>query len=158
MSPDRVPAHRVLALDMCVRHTYSAIMTTTIELKLQIGSWDENPYREFDDGRRFTRAEVALTDADAGLQAAYQGLMFYAADGTSSYVTLMLVTGTLDGRSGSFVLTGSGRYDGTTAAGESRIVPGSGTGELAGISGSASSRSTHEDYPVMPLTLQYDLG
>ena len=143
---------------MCVCHTYSRVMTTTTELKLQIGSWDENPYREFDDGRKFTRAEVALADADAGLQASYEGLMFYAADGTSSYVTLMQITGTLDGRSGSFVLTGSGNYDGTTAAGESRIVPGSGTGELAGLSGSASSSSTHDDYPYMPLTIRYDLG
>lgn len=108
---------------MCVCHTYSRVMTTTTELKLQIGSWDENPYREFDDGRKFTRAEVALADADAGLQASYEGLMFYAADGTSSYVTLMQITGTLDGRSGSFVLTGSGNYDGTTAAGESGSSP-----------------------------------
>ena len=37
-------------------------------------------------------------------------------------------------------------------------MPGSGTGELAGISGSADSSSTHDDYPHMPLTLSYDLG
>jgi hypothetical protein len=139
-------------------------MTTTLETKLQIGSWDESPYREFDDGRKFTRAEVALKgngagSVDSGIEsAAYEGLMFYGADGTSSYVTMMQITGTLDGRSGSFVLAGSGTYDGTTAAGESLIVPGSGTGGLAGISGSASSSSTHADYPFMPLTLHYDLG
>ncbi|HEY7813882.1 MAG TPA: DUF3224 domain-containing protein [Nakamurella sp.] len=143
-------------------------MTTTLDTKLRIGSWDESPYREFDDGRKFTRAAVALkgdgADADADRidssieSAAYEGLMFYAADGTSSYVTMMQLTGTLDGRSGSFVLAGAGTYDGTTATGESRIVPGSGTGGLAGISGSASSSSTHADYPFMPLTLHYDLG
>jgi len=73
-------------------------------------------------------------------------------------VTMMQITGTLDGRSGSFVLAGAGTYDGTTATGESRIVPGSGTGGLAGISGSATSTSTHADYPFMPLTLRYELG
>jgi Protein of unknown function (DUF3224) len=136
-------------------------MTITTDLKLEIGSWDENPYREFDDGRKFTRAEVVLKGGadSAGIEsAAYEGLMFYAADGTSSYVTMMLITGTLDGRSGSFVLAGTGTYDGTTATGESTVVPGSGTGGLTGISGSAGSTSTHADYPFMPLTLQYDLG
>ena len=134
-------------------------MTTILDTKLQIGSWDENAYREFDDGRKFTRAEVSLKGDGAGIEsAAYEGLMFYAADGTSSYVTMMQLTGALDGRSGSFVLAGAGTYDGTTATGESRIVPGSGTGGLAGISGSATSTSTHADYPFMPLTLRYELG
>lgn len=45
-----------------------------------------------------------------------------------------------------------------TSASESSIVPGSGTGDLAGISGSATSSSTHGDYPYMPLTLRYELG
>ncbi|WP_395726900.1 DUF3224 domain-containing protein, partial [Nakamurella sp.] len=119
-------------------------MTTTLQLKLTIESWDEQPYRELPDGRKFTRANVGLgggepDGASTIRSATYEALMYYAADGTSSYVTLMQVTGTLDGKTGSFVLAGSGTYDGTTAAGESRIVPGSGTGELAGISGSASS-------------------
>ena len=32
------------------------------------------------------------------------------------------------------------------------------SGELAGISGTAESVSTHADYPYMPLTLEYELG
>ena len=59
--------------------------------------------------------------------------------------TLMQITGTLDGRTGSFVLTGSGNYDGTTAAGESRIVPGSGTGDLAGTTGTLEIGEIHDD-------------
>ena len=43
--------------------------------------------------------------------------MYYAPDGTSTYVTMMQIDATLDGKAGSFVLTGSGTYDGTTAAG-----------------------------------------
>ncbi len=137
-------------------------MTTTLQTKLKIESWDEQPYRELAAGAKFTRAEVGLGgDGSSGEStirtAAYEGLMYYAADGTSTYVTMMQVTGTIEGKSGSFVLTGSGTYDGSTAAGASTIVPGSGTGELAGITGSASSRSTHQDYPYMPLTISYDL-
>lgn len=134
-------------------------MTTTVTTRLRISSWDEAPTEEYDDGSRLTRAAVTLSDGPDGLgQGVGESVMYYRPDGTSSYVTVMRLTGSLDGRSGSFVLTGDGTFDGTTAAGTTRIVPGSGTGDLAGITGTCSSVSTHDDYPQMPLELTYDLG
>jgi hypothetical protein len=136
-----------------------ARMTEILETKLKIVSWDEKPYRELDDGRKFTRAEVALEGTGDGIESAtFEALMFYQAAGTASYVTLMQITGQINGRSGAFVLRGEGTYDGKAAIGTSSVVPGSGTAELAGISGTMSSSSTHEDYPNMPLTLTYDLS
>jgi hypothetical protein len=133
-------------------------MAETLSTRFKIDSWDEKPYREIGDGRKFTRAEVALSGSDGGFESAtFDGLMFYRADGTSSYVTLMHITATLGGRAGSFVLQGHGSFDGTTARGESSVVAGSGTGELVGITGTAESASTHADYPFMPLTLRYEL-
>jgi hypothetical protein len=133
-------------------------MTEIVETRLEITSWDEKPYRELPDGRKFTRADVALAGSTGDLaSASFEALMFYRADGTTSYVTLMHVTGSLGGRSGSFVLQGEGTFDGKTARGESRVVPGSGTDGLAGITGTAESVSTHDDYPFMPLTLTYTL-
>jgi len=85
-------------------------------------------------------------------------LAYYRPDGTSSFVTVMRLTGILDGRAGSFVLRGEGAFDGTTASGQMTVVAGSGTGGLAGISGSCRSVSTHADYPFMPLTLAYELA
>jgi hypothetical protein len=129
-----------------------------VKTRLKIDSWDEKPYRELSDGRKFTRADVTLSGSGDELEAAtFDGLMFCRADGTSSYVTLMHITATLGGRSGSFVLQGHGSFDGTTARGESSVVAGSGTEGLAGITGTAESASTHEDYPFMPLTLCYEL-
>jgi hypothetical protein len=84
--------------------------------------------------------------------------MFYRPDGTSSYVSIMQVTGALQGREGGLVLQGDGTFDGTTASGRSAVVSGSGSGKLAGLTGTARSDSTHDDYPFMPLTLDYDLG
>lgn len=134
-------------------------MRKTIEARLKIESWDEKPYRELAGGAKFITADVVLSGPDDGLTSAtFEALMFSRADGTSSYVTLMHITGALDGRSGSFVLQGHGTYDGTTARGEYRVVEGSGTGELAGLSGIGESVSTHADYPFMPLTLKYDIG
>jgi Protein of unknown function (DUF3224) len=133
-------------------------MEKTIQSKLKIESWDEKPYRELDDGSKFHRADVTLTGPDDGLtSASSESLLFYRADGTSSYVTLMRITGTLDGRSGSFVLQGHGTYDGTTARVETHVVEGSGTDELTGLRGTGESVSTHADYPFMPLTIRYDI-
>jgi Protein of unknown function (DUF3224) len=134
-------------------------MTSHLETKFEIKSWDEKPYRELPDGRKFTEARVALTAAGPGIEgeASFEGLMYYQPDGTSTYVTLMHVVGRLGDRRGSFVLSGTGTYDGAQASGESTVVPGSGTEELAGLRGTAVSVSTHADYPFMPLTLDYDV-
>lgn len=80
-------------------------------------------------------------------------LLHYTADGESSHVTLLVAEATLGGASGTLVMLGEGRYDGTTARGEVRIVQG--TGDLAGVSGTAVSESTHQDYPNMPVRLDY---
>jgi Protein of unknown function (DUF3224) len=134
-------------------------MTETLQTKLKIESWDEKPYRELPDGSKFARASVTLAEGADGLsEATFEALMYYRPDGTSSYVSIMQITAELAGRSGTFVLRGDGSYDGTAATGESVILEGSGTGKLAGITGSALSSSTHDDYPFMPLTLRYDLG
>jgi hypothetical protein len=134
-------------------------MQKIMEAKLRIESWDEKSYRELDDGGKFTRADVLLAGPHDGLTSAtWEALMYYRADGTSTYVTLMHITGTVDGRSGSFVLQGHGTYDGTTAHAKSHVVKDSGTGELAGLNGTGESVSTHDDYPFMPFTLEYDFG
>jgi hypothetical protein len=132
---------------------------TTLVTRLEIKSWDEKPYRELDDGSKFTRADVTLAGTGDGLESgAFEAVLYYRADGTTAYVSVMQLSGTIDGRSGSFVLRGNGDFDGTTARGEMEIVGGSGTAGLAGITGTARSVSTHADYPYMPLEITYTLG
>jgi len=138
---------------------YALSMTQTLTTKLKIVSWDEQPTKQFDDGSKTTQAEVTLAEGTDGLTSGSSAmLLYYRPDGTSTYVSLMRVTATLEGRSGSFVLQGEGTFDGTSAVGSTAIVAGSGTGDLAGITGTSHSTSTHADYPYMPLTLTYDLG
>jgi hypothetical protein len=134
-------------------------MTKKLDIRFEIKSWDEKPYREFDDGRKFTTANITLKGATDGLDAdaTYEAVMYYAPDGTGTYVGLMQITGTVDGRRGSFVLQGDGTYDGTTARIHSTVVAGSGTGEFSGITGTSESVSTHADYPHWPMTLSYDV-
>jgi hypothetical protein len=136
---------------------------TTLETRLEIKSWDEKPYRELPDGTKYARAEVTLAGTDestAGTDeltdGSFESLLYYRADGTGTYVALMSLTGTLDGRTGNIVLAGEGTYDGATAAMTTRVVEA--TGELAGLTGTVTSTSTHADYPHMPIVLDYDLG
>jgi len=112
-------------------------MTTHLETKLEIKSWDEKPHLELPDGRKFARANVVLSVAEDGItaDATWEAVLFYRADGTGSYVGQMRLDGRLGGRTGSFVLEGSGTYDGTEARVGMAVVPGSGTGDLAGLRG-----------------------
>jgi len=134
-------------------------MTTTTKTKLQIKSWDEKPYQELPDGRKLSRASVLLAGQDdaARIDATWESVLYYAADGTSTFTGLMYATGRLGGREGSFVIEGRGTYDGTTARITGTIVPGSGTGELANLTGTVAHESTHADYPYWPMTLNYDV-
>jgi hypothetical protein len=124
--------------------------------KFEIKSWDEKPYRELPDGRAFKRADVVLSGgADGALDATWESVLYYEADGTSSFSGLMYVTGTLDGREGEFVMQGTGTYDGTEARIKSKIIASS--GGLTGITGTSEHVSTHADYPHWPMKLTYEL-
>ena len=60
------------------------------------------------------------------------------ADGSAGYVAMERVTGPLEGRSGSFLLQHSATMTPTSQESTITVVPGSGTGELAGITGAMS--------------------
>lgn len=58
-----------------------------------------------------------------------------AVEGSAGYVAMEVVTGKLDGRQGSFVLQHSGTMNRGAPTLILTVVPDSGTGELAGLSG-----------------------
>ena len=75
------------------------------------------------------------------LQASSKGQMLSAMSpikGSAGYVAIEEVTGTLDGRSGSFILQHSGLMNRGTPQLTILVVPDSGTGELTGLKGSMS--------------------
>ena len=129
---------------------------TKLETTIKIDNWDEKPSAEYDDGTKVSHAVVSLTEGNDGLSTGHlESVLYYGADGTSSYVGVLHLDGQLDGKSGSFTAIGNGEYDGTTASSTMPII--GGTGELDGITGSVSSSSTQADYPNMPLVIEYDL-
>ena len=72
------------------------------------------------------------------LEATSKGEMLGGGDykqGTAGYVAIELITGTLNGKQGSFALQHSSTMDQSGAKMNIVVVPGSGTGELKGIAG-----------------------
>jgi Protein of unknown function (DUF3224) len=71
-------------------------------------------------------------------EATTKGEMFSAGDpksGMAGYVAIEMVTGTLAGKKGSFVLQQSATMDASGRKLSCTVTPGSGTGELKGIAG-----------------------
>ena len=97
--------------------------------------------------KTFTGALVGSSVADL--------LTCESESGSAGYLAMERLEGTLDGLAGTFVIQHGGIYDATTgkATPYGAIVPGSATGELAGLRGSAEYR--HDEQGAM-LTLHYE--
>ena len=119
-----------------------------------INSWDEKPYDESQELPKMTRAAVTKTftgDIEGEGQVEY--LMMYRSDGSATFVGLERVVGRIAGKAGSFVLQRSGMFEGGVAKESYSVIPGSGTGELQGLSGEGTSAVGHGT--EHPITLSY---
>lgn len=134
-------------------------MSAKAQATFEVKGWDEKPYDAPDGLPRLTRASVKVAfRGDIEGEGTVEYLMAYRADGSASFVGVHRVIGTLGGRSGSFVLYGTGAYEKVTATAtmEWAIAPGSGTGDLTGLRGTGRASAAHQ--PPGTLTLEYDLG
>ncbi len=75
-------------------------------------------------------------------------------DGSATFTGIKRITGTLDGKQGSFLLQDTGTVKGTKLDGDWLIVPGSGTGELVGLRGDGGIH-TAVDADSHPVHLNY---
>jgi hypothetical protein len=116
-------------------------------------SWDEQPISDVEGGPKLNRALVA--NAYQGTiegEGALEYLLMYRHDGTCVFVGAERIVGTVDGRSGSFVLQHSGVYEKETATTTLTVVAGCGAGELAGLRGEGSFAAGHG---TVPYTFDY---
>jgi len=63
------------------------------------------------------------------------------ADGSASFVGIERVTGAVAGREGTFLLQDAGTVQDNIVGGEWFVIPGSGTGKLAGLRGTGGFRA-----------------
>jgi hypothetical protein len=132
-------------------------MTTHASGAFELKSFDEDTTEEFEDGTKLTRARIVQSlsgDLEGDLTVDF--FMYYRADGTASFAGYERFVGRLGDRSGSFVQQAIGTYDNTQATTTSFVVPGSGTGDLAELSGEGTTAAPHGSTGTY--TLDYHLG
>ena len=121
----------------------------------KIVSWDEEPFDEPECGSKLTRAHVKKSfEGDLSGTGNLMYVMTYL-DGGASFSGFEKVAGSLGGRTGTFVLRHTGSYNGEKATTECEVVPGSGTDELAGLSGTGRFSAGHAEEHEM--TLDYEV-
>ncbi len=122
----------------------------------KIVSWDEEPFDEPEGGPKLTWAHIAKTfHGDLSGTGKLMYVMTYLDGGVASFIGFEKVEGSLGGRTGSFVLRHAGHFDGEKATAEYEVVPGSGTGELTGLSGTGGFSAGHAE--EHDLTLDYQV-
>lgn len=131
--------------------TTSTTATGTIESK----SWEQAPFADATDAPALGISEGHDTYSGAiEGDAEWRGLTCTAADGSGTFDSLQRMNCTLADRKGTFVLRMTGTFD---PDGNSRaqwsVLPGSATGELAGLTGTGGFDSTNG---VHTYTLTYD--
>jgi len=109
---------------------------TTARGSFEVTGGTEDAYDELDGGSRLTHASGSQSfQGDIDGEGSVHWLMLYRADKTAHFVGMQRITGAIGGRTGSFVAAAEGDHDGTGSTITFSIVPGSGSGGLAGIAG-----------------------
>jgi hypothetical protein len=127
-----------------------------IEGEFNIADWKESTVAEFGEGGKLTEAKVTQTFS-GGLkgEGSVTWSMCYASPKRARFVGMQQFAGVLGSLKGGFVLETEGEFDGTVAKGYWSVVPGSGTGELAGIEGEGQFEAPHG--PKATWRLEYAL-
>lgn len=118
------------------------LATATFALK----QWDEKPYDEVDGAPKLTRATVLYGfDGELSGEGRLEYLMTYLSDGSARFVGYQRFVGRVGNRDGTFIFQHGGRFADGIASDTWKVVPGSGTGALSGISGQVEFSSGHQD-------------
>ena len=121
-------------------------------------SWDELPYGEIEGAPRISRVSASESfRGDIEGRGTQELLVYYNDEMSGTYVGMERIDGRVAGRSGSFVLRHSGTFADGEVDGRWAVVEGSGTGELAGLTG--EGKIVHHDRTgLASYALIYELG
>ena len=132
-------------------------MTIEANCTFQITGWEEKTYQEIEGSAKLSNAKVTQSYSGAVEgSSSIEYLMCYSIHGTATFVGLERVSGTVDGKTGTFVLQHNGTFSDGKARSSWSIVPGSGTGDLASLRGNGSYVAGHGE-PAQ-VSLQYSFA
>lgn len=129
--------------------------TATGTFEVTIGG--EDAFHERSGEPRLARAHgTQRFSGDIEGDGVVEWLNCYLPAGTARLIGLQRIEGTIAGRRGSLVIETLADHDGRQSRGSWRIIDGSGTGDLAGISGSGGFEA--RGGTTVSYTLDYELG
>lgn len=109
---------------------------------ITVRTYDPVAYDEPVEGPALVRIHVEETfTGDIAGDGVVEFLQAGRADGSGAFVGIERVTGTVAGRSGTFLLQDAGTLEGNVVSGDWFVIPGSGTGDLAGLRGEGGFRA-----------------
>jgi hypothetical protein len=109
---------------------------------ITVHKYEPVPYDEPAEGPALTRIHVEEAfSGDITGDGVVEFLQAAQADGTASFVGIERVSASLSGRAGTFLLQDAGTVAGNVVSGDWFVIPGSGTGELAGLRGEGGFRA-----------------
>lgn len=132
-------------------------MARAVTATFEITGWEEAAYDDPAEGARLSRVTVGKRFSGALEGTSVAQLLTAVAVGDENqagYIGTEVVAGTLEGRSGTFVLQHGGSVGGPEMRQFGWVVPGSGTGGLRGLSGSV--RFQHDAEGAL-VHLEYEL-
>lgn len=119
-------------------------MTTTTG-RFDLTSWVEDAYNDTDGARLVKVRNTKTFEGGISGTSSTELLQAIAGDGGAAYVGMERVAGEIDGRTGTFVLRHSASMT-ADGGGDMRVdvVPGTATGDLAGLTGELTITMTPE--------------
>ncbi|MFD9894725.1 DUF3224 domain-containing protein [Amycolatopsis sp. NPDC059027] len=124
-------------------------MTSTATASFVLDSWEPQAEDETA-GTRFARVAIVKTFSGDVEGASTVEMLTAVNDTSRAYVAFERFAGAVGGRKGTFVL----HHSAGDHSLDLRILPGSGTGELAGISGTAAITQDAEGNHTLTLTYE----
>jgi len=104
--------------------------------KIDVKTYEPTTYDEPAEGPALVRIHVTEEfSGDIEGEGVAEFLQAARSHDHASYVGVERVSGSIGGKSGTFVFQDEGTVEGTTVSGTWFVVPGSGTGELRGLRG-----------------------
>jgi hypothetical protein len=117
-------------------------MRTRANAVITVHKYEPAAYDESAEGPALTRIHVEESfSGDITGNGVVEFLQAARADGQASFAGIERVTGGVAGRSGTFLLQDAGTVDNNIVSGTWFVIPGSGTGELAGLRGEGGFRA-----------------
>lgn len=120
---------------LMTKPTTAVSATRTLTTQFEVTGWDPTVYDEADDGPALARVVVRKTFHGVVDGTSVAEVLTAAGPDGRGYVASERFTGTIEGRTGTLVFQHCGLDDNNDPHTFGHIVPGSGTGQLAGLTG-----------------------